>query len=167
MRTAGVIGAGAMGALSAKHLVRAGVERIHVVNRSLPRARRLAHHLRETGVAADARALEDVPTVLADVDLVVSCTGAVRPVVSLADAHRGLAGRPEQRPLVICDLGMPRDVDAAVAGLPGVFVVDMDRVQREPSARAATADTEAARQIVAAEVASTWPDSGWPRSRRL
>ena len=153
-RTVGVIGAGAMGALSAKHLVRAGVERIHVVNRSLPRARRLVHHLRETGVVADARALEDVPTVLADVDLVVSCTGAVRPVVSLADAHRGLAGRPEQRQLVICDLGMPRDVDAAVAGLPGVFVVDMDRVQREPSARAATADTEAARQIVAAEVAS-------------
>src|SRR3954453_16883538 len=35
--TAVVIGAGSMGALSAKHLVRAGVEKIHVVNRSLPR----------------------------------------------------------------------------------------------------------------------------------
>ena len=38
-RTAVVIGAGSMGALSAKHLVRAGIERVHVVNRSLPRAR--------------------------------------------------------------------------------------------------------------------------------
>jgi glutamyl-tRNA reductase len=55
---------------------------------------------------------------------------------------------------VICDLGMPRDVDPAVAGLPGVYVVDMDQVQREPSARAAAADTEAARRIVACEVAS-------------
>jgi glutamyl-tRNA reductase len=153
-RTAVVVGAGAMGALSAKHLVRAGVERIHVVNRSLPRARRLAHHVREQGVAADARSLDDVSTVLADADVVVCCTGAVRSVVSLADAHRGLAGRPEQRELVICDLGMPRDVDPAVAGLPGVFVVDMDRVQREPSARAAATDTEAARKIVAAEVAN-------------
>jgi glutamyl-tRNA reductase len=152
-RTAVIIGAGAMGALSAKHLVRAGVGRIHVVNRSLPRARRLAHHLRDSGVAADAHALDHISTVLADADVVVSCTGAVRPVVSLADAHRGLTGRPEQRQLVICDLGMPRDVDPAVAGLPGVFVIDMDRVQREPSARAAAADTEAARQIVAKEVA--------------
>ena len=55
---------------------------------------------------------------------------------------------------MLCDLGMPRDVDPAVAGLPGVSVIDMDRVQREPSARAAAADAEAARQIVAAEVAS-------------
>ena len=43
--------------------------------------------------------------------------GAVRPVVSLADAHRGLMGRSEQEQLVICDLGMPRDVDPAIAGL--------------------------------------------------
>ncbi len=152
-RTAVVVGAGSMGALSAKHLVRAGVERVYVVNRSLPRARRLAHNIREQGVDADAHALEDIATVLGDADVVVSCTGAVRPVVSLADAHRGLAGRPEQRQLVMCDLGMPRDVDAAVAGLPGVFVVDMDRIQREPSARAAASDADAARTIVAAEVA--------------
>ncbi len=49
---------------------------------------------------------------------------------------------------------MPRDVDPAVAGLPGVLVVDMDRVQHEPSAHAAAADVDAARHIVAAEVAA-------------
>jgi glutamyl-tRNA reductase len=49
---------------------------------------------------------------------------------------------------------MPRDVDPAVAGLPGVYVVDMDRIQREPAARAAASDAEAARAIVAAEVAT-------------
>lgn len=141
-----------MGALSAKHLVRAGVERVHVLNRSLPRARRLAHSIRELGAEADAYPLDHIAGVLADADVVVSCTGAVRPVVSLADAHRGLMGRGDPQQLVICDLGMPRDVDPAVAGLPGVFVVDMDRIQREPSARAAASDAEAARTIVAAEV---------------
>ena len=55
---------------------------------------------------------------------------------------------------MVCDLGMPRDVDPAVAGLPGVAVIDMDRIQREPSARAAAADADAARQIVATEVAT-------------
>jgi glutamyl-tRNA reductase len=152
-RNAVVVGAGAMGALSATHLVRAGVGKVHVVNRSLPRARRLAHGIREQGVQADAVTLEHVPEALSEADVVVSCTGAVRAVVSLADVHHALARRAEEHQLVICDLGMPRDVDPSVAGLPGVWVVDMDRVQREPSARAAASDTEAARNIVAAEVA--------------
>jgi glutamyl-tRNA reductase len=151
-RTAVVVGAGAMGALSAKHLVRAGVEKVHVVNRTLPRAKRLAHNIRELGVSADAFPLDHLPPVLTDADVVVCCTGAVRPVVSLADVHHALARREHQ--LVMCDLGMPRDIDPTVAGLPGVFVVDMDRIQREPSARAAASDTDAARTIVAAEVAS-------------
>jgi len=152
-RSAVVVGAGAMGALSAKQLARAGVERIHIVNRSLPRAKRLAHTICDLGVAADAFPFDHLPPVLTDADVVVCCTGAVRPVVSLADVHRGLAHGHEPKQLVICDLGMPRDVDPAVAGLPGVSVVDMERIQREPSARAAAADAEAARTIVAAEVA--------------
>jgi glutamyl-tRNA reductase len=156
-KTAVVVGAGAMGALSAAHLTRAGIDHVYVVNRSLPRAQRLARKIRESGAAAEALSLENLAAALADAHVVVSCTGAVRPVVSLADVHNTLAAsrRDEtERPLVICDLGMPRDVDPAVAGLPGVWVVDMDRVQREPSARAAAADTEAARHLVAAEVAT-------------
>jgi len=156
-RTAVVIGAGSMGALSAAHLVRAGVRHIHVVNRSLPRAQRLAQSIAEQGVSAQARTLDDLPAALAGADLVISCTGAVRPVVSLADVHHALAASARDElaaPLVLCDLGMPRDIDPAVAGLPGVAVVDMERVQREPSARAAAADAEAARLIVADEVAA-------------
>jgi glutamyl-tRNA reductase len=152
-RTAVVIGAGSMGALAAKHLVRAGVERIEVVNRSLPRARRLANNIKDLGVPARAHVLDDISTVLADADVVVSSTGAVRPVVSLADVHHALAARSGNRPLVICDLGMPRDVDLAVAGLPGVHVIDMDRIQREPAAKGAASDADAARAIVANEVA--------------
>ncbi|WP_319437228.1 glutamyl-tRNA reductase [Mycobacterium sp. RTGN5] len=155
--TATVVGAGSMGGLSVAHLLRAGVTHIDVVNRSLPRAERLAESIRQQGATAAALTLEHLPTALAAADVVVSCTGAVRPVVSLADVHNALASTRRDEaapPLVLCDLGMPRDVDPAVAGLPGVSVIDMDRVQREPSARAAAADAEAARQIVAAEVAS-------------
>jgi glutamyl-tRNA reductase len=156
-RTATVIGAGSMGALTAAHLVRLGVTQITIVNRSLPRAQRLAEAIAAQGVTTAAMTLDQLPAALATADLAVSCTGAVRPVVSLADVHHALAagGRDEAaEPLVICDLGMPRDIDPAVSGLPGVSVIDMDRVQREPSARAAAADAEAARQIVAAEVAT-------------
>ncbi|WP_018603798.1 glutamyl-tRNA reductase [Mycobacterium sp. 155] len=156
-RTAAVVGAGSMGALAGAHLVRAGIQRIHVVNRSLPRAKRLAATLTEQGVEAHALGLDHVAVALADADIVVSSTGAVRPVVSLADVHHALAQRnaagPEHQ-MVICDLGMPRDIDPAVAGLPGLWVVDMDRIQREPTARAAATDAEAARTIVATEVAN-------------
>jgi glutamyl-tRNA reductase len=156
-RTAAVVGAGSMGALSGAHLVRSGIATVNVVNRSLERAQRLAANLREQGVRASAHSLEDLATALVDVDIVVSSTGAVRPVVSLADVHnelarRGVPGR-EPNPIVICDLGMPRDVDASVAGLPGVLVVDMDRIQREPAAKAAASDADAARSIVATELA--------------
>ncbi|MBU3751013.1 MAG: glutamyl-tRNA reductase [Mycobacterium sp.] len=156
-RTATVIGAGSMGSLTAAHLVRAGVGHINVVNRSLPRAQHLAASIEGQGVTARALPLEELPTALIGADVVVSCTGAVRPVVSLAHVHHALAAArrdEETEPMVLCDLGMPRDVDPAVAGLPGVWVVDMERVQREPSARAAADDAEAARRIVAAEVAS-------------
>lgn len=156
-RTATVIGAGSMGGLSAAHLVRAGVRHVNVVNRSLPRAQRLAATIAAQGVRSRAMSLDELPVALAAADVVISCTGAVRPVVSLADVHHALAAAQRDEfaePLVLCDLGMPRDVDPAVAGLPGVSVIDMDRVQREPSARAAAADADAARRIVAAEVAA-------------
>ena len=154
-KTAAVIGAGAMGALAAAHLTRAGIANVWIVNRSLSRAQRLARKVRDTGVSADALTLDRVADALADADVVISCTGAVSPVVSLADVHHALAAAhrdEDARPVVICDLGMPRDVDPAVAGLPGVWLVDVDRLQSEPSAHAAAADVDAARRIVAAEV---------------
>jgi glutamyl-tRNA reductase len=156
-KTAVVIGAGAMGALSSAHLTRAGIERVQVLNRSLSRGQRLARKTRESGVRAEALTLDQLADVLPDADVVVSCTGAVSPVVSLADVHHALAAARRDEathPLVICDLGMPRDVDPAVAGLPGVWVVDVERVQDEPSAHAAAADVDAARNIVASEVAA-------------
>ncbi|MGE2813805.1 glutamyl-tRNA reductase [Mycobacterium heidelbergense] len=156
-KTAVVIGAGAMGALSSAHLARAGIGHILVVNRSLSRAQRLVRKIRESGAKAEALPLDRLPGALAEADVVVSCTGAVSLVVSLADVHHALAAARRDEathPLVICDLGMPRDVDPAVAGLPGVWVVDVERVQHEPSAHAAAADVDAARHIVAAEVAA-------------
>jgi len=152
-RTAAVIGAGAMGGLAVAHLVRAEVGSIVVANRTRDRAERLAETARAAGVDAEVVGFDDLATALSRADVAVTCTGAVGAVVTLADAHRALAqpGRGE-RPLAICDLGLPRDVDTAVAGLPGVQVFDMESLQRDPSAGAAATDAEAARKIVAAEL---------------
>ncbi|GAA5065723.1 glutamyl-tRNA reductase [Nocardia callitridis] len=156
-RTAVVVGAGAMGGLAVAHLSRAGVERIIVVNRTIERARRLAETARTHGVEAEAMDLSQLTEAMAIADVAVTCTGAVGSVVTLADTHRALTERERgggaERPLVFCDLGLPRDVEHAVAGLPGVTVIDIETLQRDPAAGAAAADTTAARGIVAEELA--------------
>lgn len=151
-RVAVVVGAGAMAALSVAQLARAQVGRIVVVNRTLERAQRLAHTA-ETGHAVPATAtdLSELVPALAAADIVLTSTGAVGSVVTLADMHRALAAR-SGRHLVICDLGLPRDVDPAVAGLPDVTVIDMQTLQRDPAAGAAAADTIAARTVIAEEL---------------
>ncbi|MCZ4555180.1 glutamyl-tRNA reductase [Rhodococcus sp. OK611] len=154
-RTAVVVGAGSMGGLSVAHLTRAGIGRVIVANRTRERAERLAETVRAAGVDGTTVDLADLPSALAEADVMVTCTGAVGAVVTLADAHLALAKRDSaQRPLVICDLGLPRDVEPAIAGLPGVSIFDMAALQRDPAAGAAAADTEAAREIVAGELAT-------------
>ncbi|WP_328711370.1 glutamyl-tRNA reductase [Nocardia salmonicida] len=157
-RTAVVVGAGAMGGLAVAHLSRAGIGRIIVVNRTLERAQRLAETGRAMhGVDAEAVEMSRLTEAMAGADVVITCTGAVGSVVTLADTHRALAGRARtdvaERPLVFCDLGLPRDVEHAVAGLPGVAVIDIESLQRDPAAGAAADDTAAARLIVADELA--------------
>ncbi|MGZ4561543.1 MAG: glutamyl-tRNA reductase [Mycobacteriaceae bacterium] len=153
-RKAVVLGAGAMGGLAVALLQRAGVAGVIVANRTPERAASLA--ATAAGGATDARAvgLAELPAVLADADVLVTCTGAVGAVVTLAQAHLALAARPAGRgPLVICDLGLPRDVEPAVADLPGVVLVGLEALQSAPEATAAATDTGAARAIVAAELA--------------
>jgi glutamyl-tRNA reductase len=123
-----LVGAGAMGALAAAHLRRAGAAEITVLNRTLDRAARLAEKSVEAGLPARAGLLTELPAALADADVLVACTGAIGTVVEAGAVARGLAGR--EAPLVVCDLGLPRDVDPAVAELPRVTVVDLAALQQ-------------------------------------
>ncbi len=152
-RAAVVVGAGAMGGLAVAQLARAGIDSIVVVNRTRERADRLAEIAASYGVRAAPADWSALGEAMTGTDVLISCTGAVGAVVTLADAHRALARRAEGRPLVICDLGLPRDVEHAVAGLPGVTVIDMETLQRD-TASTATAEADRAREIVAAELAA-------------
>ncbi len=151
-RRAVVLGAGAMGGLSVANLVRAGIADLTVVNRTAAHATRLAETAAEAGVPSRAVAVEELSDAMRDADVVVTCTGAVGTIVTLADVHRALAARTIDAPLVFCDLGLPRDVDGAVLGLPSVFVLDMETLQKDPGAGAAAADADAAAAIVAEEL---------------
>lgn len=118
-----VVGAGAMGRLTMECLAAEGVRHAAVASRTEERARALA---REVG--GEAVPLESVPELLEDVDIVVSCTGAETPVLVEDDlADRGREG---VRPLVILDIAVPRDVESEMDRLPGIFLYNIDDLQR-------------------------------------
>jgi glutamyl-tRNA reductase len=145
-RSALVIGAGSMGALALATLSRAGAGPLHLANRDGARARRLAGSYRARPVP-----FAELTAVISAVDLVVTATASMSPVLRADRVAAALADRPAGRgPLVICDLAVPRDVEPAAGQLPGLELVDLERLASRMSG-AATLEVTAAEKIVAAE----------------
>jgi glutamyl-tRNA reductase len=63
-------------------------------------------------------------------DIVISSTDAPHPVLRRADLAPVMAARAEQRPMVVVDISVPRDVEAGVADLSGVALFDIDDLER-------------------------------------
>ena len=105
---------------------------------------------RRTGTAARSAPLEALADELATADLLVACTGAVGTVVARETVAAAVAAR-DGRPLAVCDLGLPRDVDPGVAALPGVTVVDLVALQARLAPRAHGEAVAAAQELVAEE----------------
>ncbi|GHD29460.1 glutamyl-tRNA reductase [Nocardiopsis kunsanensis] len=120
-----VLGAGSMSALAANTVARQGAASVTVANRTFDRAARLAECLTEAyeSMHAEAVPFTDAADVLADVDLVVSCTGAQGLVLTADRIAAATEGRT--RPLVLLDLALPRDIDPGARGIDGVGVVDI------------------------------------------
>jgi glutamyl-tRNA reductase len=141
-----VVGAGAMSALAVATAARDGAASIVVINRTRRHAERLAAG---PGAAVTRVAgLGGLPAAVANADIVICCTGAAGPVIT---ADMVPAGRRET--LVFLDLAMPRDVEPAVAGLPGVVVIGMDKLSEHGTAARAD-DIAAVRTIMQAELAA-------------
>jgi glutamyl-tRNA reductase len=118
-----LIGAGEMADLAARALARDGAT-IAVCNRTRARAEELAAKLEAT-----VEDWEHLKEALGRADIVISSTGAREPVLRrplLAEVQRGRRGRE----LVLIDIAVPRDVEPAVGKLNGVFLYDIDDLQK-------------------------------------
>ena len=146
-RHAVVLGTGTTGRLAARLLHEARVARLSVASRNAARAAEVAAALHARHLPAS-----DVPSTLADVDLLVTATGAPAPVVA-AGPVRAARAQAGGRPLFVLDLGMPPDVDAAVGRLAGVKLVDLTALGRRLADRAVPDQIPQVRAIVAAEAA--------------
>ena len=115
-----VLGAGDMGEGMAVALASAGVADVQVANRTRARAQALADRIGGRVIGFD-----ELGAGLADADVLLTSTGASEPVLTVDDLGPVLAGR-HGRSLLIVDVAVPRDVEAAVRHLEGVTVLDLD-----------------------------------------
>jgi glutamyl-tRNA reductase len=147
-RDAVVLGTGSTGKLAARLLRDAGVGRLSVASRNVARAAQVAAAVQGTPLR-----VSDVPAKLADVDILISATGASEPVVPV-EPVRAARAQAGGRPLFVLDLGMPPDVDPAVGRLVGVTLVDLTALGRHLADREVPDQIPQVRAIVAAESAA-------------
>jgi glutamyl-tRNA reductase len=151
-RSALILGAGDMAELAATCLVSEGVRVTLVANRTYERARAIAEELH-----ARALPLDEAWEHFAEADIVLSSTAAPHAVVTW-DRVAAAVARRGGRPLCILDLGVPRDVEPAVAQLENVFLYDLDDLQAVAAQAAAgrRRGIPAAEHIVSEEVERFW-----------
>lgn len=115
-----VVGAGEAGALTARSLVKAGTRRLVITNRTGERAIDLAQQL-----GAEAVPFSHLSEALAAADVMISASGSDGFLIGEEHVAAAMAGR-NGRPLLLIDIAVPRDIDVAVRGIPGVDLYDID-----------------------------------------
>ena len=119
-----LVGAGKMGALSAKALSDIGAVRILVTNRSPEKAAALAEQ-----VGGQAEPWEKLPDLLTATDVVLVSTGAPQYVITRDLAVAVMKAR-RQRSICFIDVAVPRNVDPACGDLSNVYAYDIDDLQK-------------------------------------
>jgi len=143
-----LFGAGKMSELAARNLRARGAE-VVVSSRTLESAQDLAERVSGRAAAFDAVAVE-----LPETDLVISATRCPYPILHAE------AVRPREKPLVLVDVAVPRDLDPAIGELEGCTLFDIDALGEGLVGR--EEDVREAEAIVAEEAARF---AEWRRSR--
>ncbi|MCU1389947.1 MAG: hemA [Ilumatobacteraceae bacterium] len=142
-----VVGAGEMGEGVAMALAAGGAKDITVTNRTEARAHQLAAR-----VGGRVVPFGKLPSAIANADVLLTCTGSGSVLI---DHDTVAIARDEvDTPLFVVDIAVPRDVDSAVAKLPGVTLLDLDDL-RDWAAKGIekrSAEAASVRVIVAEEV---------------
>ncbi|MGA9545247.1 MAG: glutamyl-tRNA reductase [Candidatus Sulfotelmatobacter sp.] len=128
-----LLGAGKMSELSARGLLNHGASSVKVINRTLEHAAELAAKLGGVAIPFEERWQH-----MAEADIIISSTSCPHTILSREEAEILVRGRnhresedrqSEDRPLVIVDIALPRDIDSAVREVKGVFLYNLDDLE--------------------------------------
>jgi glutamyl-tRNA reductase len=122
-QTAMLIGAGETIELAARHLQQHAIGRVIVANRTIERAHNLANQLDGYAIA-----LTEIPSHLAEADIVISSTASPLPVLGKGTVESALKKRRHQ-PIFMVDIAVPRDIEPEVSDLSDVYLYTVDDLQ--------------------------------------
>jgi glutamyl-tRNA reductase len=122
-QTALLVGAGETIELAARHLYQHGIGRILVANRTVERAHQLAVQFDGYAIA-----LTELPTHLAEADIVISSTASPLPVLGKGAVESALKKR-KHKPMFMVDIAVPRDIEAEVGDLNDVYLYTVDDLE--------------------------------------
>lgn len=147
-----LLGAGEIGEKTARAFQSRGAGSLTVASRRLERAMELASALDATALPFEHRDHH-----LADFDIVVCSTSAPGTVVGLPAVAAAIKQRAA-RPLFFIDLALPRDVEAAVAGLANVYVYNLDDLAAiaEENRTAREAEIDKCRRLLRERADALW-----------
>jgi len=145
-----LLGAGEMAELAASHLLNSGLKKLLITNRTYDRARELADCFEATPVPYG-----ELYQRLAEVDIVISSTGAERTIIQAKDVLDIMKKR-KYRPMFFIDIAVPRDIDPDVNSLDNVYLYDIDDLKGviEENLIHRKEEAERAQNIVLEEVQS-------------
>ena len=122
-----IVGAGQIAAQAARTVAEVEGGRFIIANRTRARADALAEELRTTtGRVANVQGLEGLLDTMADVHVAIFATGA--DPVTVAEVQRAVRRRRE--PLLLIDLGVPRCIAPEASETRGVFLYDLEALER-------------------------------------
>ena len=156
-QTALLIGAGETIELAARHLHQQGIGRIIVANRTMERAHGLANQFHGYAIA-----LTELPSHLAEADIVISSTASPLPVLGKGTVESALKKRKHQ-PMFMVDIAVPRDIEAEIADLKDIYLYTVDDL-KEVVAENMRSRQEAAEQAGEIIELHTEEFMGWLRS---
>ncbi len=150
-----LLGAGQMSELSARELLSHGADsvRVSVINRTLEHAVELATKLGGLAIPFEERWQH-----MADADVIISSTSCPHTILSREEAELLIQERKvrggKDRPLVIVDIAMPRNIDPAVRDVKGVFLYNLDDLENVSDHNSSEREAAAAeaQKIVQGEV---------------
>lgn len=122
-QTAILIGAGETIELTARHLSQHGIGRIIIANRTFDKAHALASRFNGYAIS-----LTELPTHLAEADIVVSSTASQLPILGKGSVESAIKKR-KHKPMFMVDLAVPRDIEAEVEQLKDVYLYTVDDLQ--------------------------------------
>jgi glutamyl-tRNA reductase len=122
-QTALLIGAGETVELAARHLHEHRLGRMIVANRTVEHAHNLASLFNGYGIG-----LDEIPSHLAEADIVISSTASCTPILTLPEVKEALKTR-KHRPIFMVDIAVPRDIEARVGELDDIFLYTVDNLQ--------------------------------------